>query len=488
MLVITIQGSFSNAKKQIQEANKKGDIIELRLDLLDDLKHLAKLKGFCLLPVIFTLRKCSQGGQFSGNAREQEEKILELLALNPDYVDLEYDCDLSFFKAVQSKFPKLKIICSFHDFEKTPQDLNRILSEMKKKEATIYKLATYARSSLDSLRMLVFVKNQQDVAGMCMGEDGVITRILSPIVKSLLTYTYIDQKSASGQIQVDVLEKIYHFSQLNQQTEIYALIGDPVDKSIGHFVHNRIYEKLNINGVYVKFSLTIDQIREFFSLIKKLPFKGFSVTMPLKEKIGMHLEVIDPLAKKIGAVNTLAWEGRKWKGFNTDAAGALDAIEAQQKVRGKKVVILGAGGAARALAFESIERGGIVLILNRTEEKAKKLAHQLGCAGGSLYNWPIDSFDVLMNTTSVGMKEQFPKSLIPEEMLFSDAVVFDAVMSLKETDLLHLAKRKGCTVVYGYEMFSRQAIKQIELWFKRSFKCEKFLEMIEQIYHREYLV
>jgi len=491
MLTVVIRGSFSEAKSAIHEANRRGEAIEFRLDLFDDLSHVSKLKGLCSLPVIFTLRKKSQGGAFEGNEREREEKLIELLALNPDYVDLEYDCDPTFVQKVRKMFPDVAIICSFHDFEKTPENLGIIFEKISNMRAAIYKMATFANSSLDSLRMLTFIqsqrKNEKNVAGMCMGMNGEITRILAPIVDNLLTYASLssEQETAPGQVSLDILEKIYHTSRLNRQTAIYALIGDPVDKSIGHLAHNHFFEKLKLDAVYVKIAIKSGEVSEFFHLIKQLPFKGFSVTMPLKEEVSAHLDSVAPKAKSMGAINTLVLTEGKWEGFNTDAEGALDAIETKGKVSGKKIVILGAGGAARALAFESMQRGGEVLIINRTKAKAERIAKQLGCEGVSLEEWQMLPFDILMNTTPVGMEAQSSESLITEDSIPSDATVFDAVIKPKETYLLNIAKNKGCQVVYGYEMFARQAIKQFKLWFNQPFEEGNLLQDIDQIYHEE---
>ncbi|WP_420420611.1 shikimate dehydrogenase [Simkania sp.] len=486
MLVIAIQGSFDEAKKAIEEANKKGEAIELRLDLLKDLQHVSKLKSLCKLPVIFTLRKKDQGGKFEGNEQNREAKLLELLALKPDYVDLEFDVDPSFVEKVHQNFPDVAIICSSHDFDKTPADLEQKLKQMTHMRASIYKIATYANSSLDSLRMLSFILQKRregvSLAGMCMGPHGDMTRILAPVVDSLLCYTSLssEAETAPGQVPVDTLEEIYHFSSLNRQTKVYALIGDPVEQSIGHLAHNALFKKLKEDAVYIKILVQAQEVGAFFQAMKKLPFYGFSVTMPLKEKVGEHLDRINPEAKKIGAINTLNLKEESWEGFNTDASGALDAIEEKQKVAGKKVVILGAGGAARALAYETIERRGEVLIVNRTGEKAKKLAKQLGCEGFALDKWTKPSYDILMNTTPVGMTMK-GSSLIPESALLKDAVVFDAIMHLKETPLLILAKNKGCQIVYGNEMFTRQAVKQAEIWLNRPLDPQDLLQTLDQL-------
>lgn len=454
MLVVATTGKLPSVK---------ADAVEFRLDLFQDLSKVSKLRKTCSLPVIFTLRKASQGGKFLGNERERQDKILELLALKPDYVDLEYDCDLDFVREVRAS---ASLICSYHDFEKTPEDLSAILTEMKRLPASIYKIATQAPSSLDALRMLCFVREKrledEPIAGMCMGEHGGVTRILAPVVDSLITYAAHDVETAPGQLSAKVLEDTYHYSHLNRKTAIYSLIGNPVDQSIGHHFHNALFKQLKEDAVYVKIALKPEEIPAFFPLMKQLLFKGFSVTMPLKEKVGAYLDAIDPSARSMGAINTLAYLDGEWKGFNTDAGGALDAIETQGNVAGKKVVILGAGGAARALAYESLQRGATVRIVNRTKEKGDRLAHQLGCQATALEEWTLPDYDILMNTTPAS-----PNVPIPEEKILSGRLIFDAVFNLRGTALLNLAQNKGCTVVDGHEMYVRQAIKQLEIWLNQ---------------------
>ena len=357
MLVISVQGNFEQARQAIRAAQKEGEVIEFRLDLMEkmDLPHLSKLKKESQLPVIFTLRKKSHGGKFEGSEREREEMLLEWMTLKPDYIDLEYDSE--FAGAID---PSIAIISSYHNFEKTPEDLEEILQKMDRFSPKIYKIATMARSSLDALRMLIFVKKHNNVAGMCMGEKGEVTRILAPIVGSPLTYASLGNKTAPGQFDASELSKIYHFHWLNRHTTIYALIGDPVDKSIGHLCHNKVFEALKKNAVYVKLALKPKEIGEFFSLINDLPFLGFSVTMPLKEKVAPYLKAIDSQAKAIGAMNTLLKKEGEWFGMNTDGAGALDALEKREKVAEKTILILGAGGAAKAIAVEAAARGAKV--------------------------------------------------------------------------------------------------------------------------------
>ncbi len=479
MLVVSVQGKFEEAKTSIRAAGKEGEAIEFRLDLMEkiDLSHVSKLKSACKLPIIFTLRKKSHGGEFQGNEREREEKLLELLTLKPDYVDLEYDCEFA-----DKIDPDIAIIASYHNFEKTPENLEEVLKKLNRFPSSIYKIATMANSSLDALRMLAFVKRHQNVAGMCMGEMGAITRILGPIVDAPLTYTILNQKTAPGQVPLSELIDIYHYHQLNRETAIYALIGDPIDKSIGHLCHNQIFRKLKKNAVYVKFPLKPTEIPGFFSLIEHLPFVGFSVTMPLKEKVAPHLSAIDPQAKKIGAINTLIKKGVEWFGMNTDGGGALDALEKKGKVAEKTVLIIGAGGAAKAIAAEASARGGRVIVANRTSEKAQNIARQI--EGAAIPIDQIDScpYDMIINTTAVGMSPKIGEIAIPPELIKEKTIAFDIITYPKETKFLNIAQNKGGDVVYGYEMFAQQAIRQLKSWSVSPINDEEILSLIESFF------
>ena len=474
--MISIQGNFEEAKETIRFASKMSEAIEFRLDLLEknDLSHISKLKTLCKVPVIFTLRKKSHGGDFVGNEREREEKLLELLSLKPDYVDLEYDCDFS-----DKIDPEVKVISSYHNFKETPEDLDGILKEMKGIPAAIYKVATMAQSSLDALKMLLFIKRHNNVAGMCMGQVGAITRILAPIVNSSLTYSFLGRETAPGQISLSELIDIYHYPFLNRLTEIYGLIGDPVDKSIGHFCHNQIFKKLKKNAVYVKIPLKPLEVPEFFTLIRHLSFSGFSVTMPLKEVVGAHLSAIDPQAKKIGAINTLINRGGEWFGMNTDGDGALDALEKKGKVAHKTLLIIGAGGAAKAIATEASNRGARVIIANRTLKKAKIIASQI--KGGVIPIDQIDScpYDIIINTTTVGMSPKIEEMAIPQEMIKENVLGFDVIMHPKETKFLNCVQNKGGKVVFGYEMYAQQALRQLKAFSINGFNEDEILTLIE---------
>lgn len=478
MLTVVVKGTIDQAQETIEKAHNYAEAFEFRLDLMknNDLETLERLLHIARVPVIFTLRRKDQGGAFEGEEAERKNLLLDRLKLRPSYVDLEYD--VSFAHQVPSE---VKIISSCHNFKETPENLSDMLRKVQRLPAHIFKIVCWAHSSIDALRVLVFTKSHQNLAGMCMGDYGALTRILSPVIGSALTYAPLveEEGTASGQVSLSKLVHTYHFFHLTSQTKIYALIGQPVDKSIGHECHNQVFRKLQENAVYVKIPLSPHELPSFFYWIKKLPFEGFSVTMPLKEKLGSFIERVSPQTEKIGALNTLTSLQGEWCGYNTDGEGALDALEKKGAVVGKTLLILGAGGTAKAIAFEGTQRGAHILVANRTYKKAQHVAKQVGGEGYSLEDVKTLKYDVLINTTSLGMAPEIKQTPIDPEWVIPNTTVFDVILSPKETTLIQAAKNKGCDIVYGYEMYAKQAARQLELWLKKDLEYSAILKVVK---------
>ena len=400
----------------MHEANQKADLIELRLDLFSS-RNLKALRGACQKPVIFKLLDFDR----------------EILSLAPDMIDLPFGVE------VDLPVPR---ICSYHDEKNTP-DLPVLYEKMQTCRADYYKIATQANSSLDALRMLDFVRKTQ-VIGLCMGEMGVVTRILAPVFGMPWTYAPIceEQKTASGQLLLDDLENTYRYSSLSEKTALYGLIGDPVSKSVSHKTHNFAFDQLNLDAVYVKMPVKKEELAAFLPLCQEIGFQGLSVTMPLKEQI-----------EEGSAYNTIAFRGKKMHYWNTDGPGALDALEKKISVAGKRVVILGAGGAAIAIVKEAKKRGAEVIVANRTVSRAQKI----GAPVVSLGEFASKGYDILINCT--------PTCPIPTDDLLENRVVMDIITRPKMTPLLEAAEKKGCTLVYGLDMFIQQAVGQYCHWF-----------------------
>ena len=420
MIAVVIKGpTLEDVRKQILASiASKADLVELRLDLMDsfDLKLLN-----VTIPMIF--------------------KIKEPPDVFPEYIDSEYALEVP---------EGTKLILSHHDFKETP-DLEALYTKMKTTPADLYKIAVTPKSATDALKILNFAKEKKDVIAIGMGPFGEITRILAPGI----TYASLEdsQQTAPGQLTIHEMQRKYRCHSINHETRIYGLIGDPVDKSISDETHNCYMESIGLNAVYIKMQVKASELAEFLPLAKDI-FSGLSVTMPLKESILPYLDVIDPEALSIGAVNTLLIREGKFHGYNTDGKGALDAIEKECLVLRKHIVILGAGGAAKAIAFEAIKRGAHVTIINRDTVKAVELAKRLSCRAAIS---PPKAYDIMINCTPA-----FP---ISKEDMLPDALVMDITTKPKDTPFIMAAKSKGCTVIYGYKMFLEQARLQFEHWF-----------------------
>jgi 3-dehydroquinate dehydratase/shikimate dehydrogenase len=481
MICVAIKGpTFAEAHAQIMQAIPHADLIELRLDYFDevDLVALGQLKQKFSIPMIFALKGIIQGGQYKGIESERLKLICRLAELKPEYMDLESHLDIQFLQQLNQNHPSIKFIISFHDFSKTPDDLTAVFDRMQKPIDCIYKIAVRANSGLDVLKFIDWEKKiGTPIIGISMGTFGQISRILQPIVGGYFTYACLDEdlKTAPGQITAGNLLDCYHFRRLNSHSKIFGLIGDPIEQSLSHQSHNYSMRESQINAVYVKMQVKPSQLQDFLQYAKKLPFSGLSVTMPLKESVIPFLDFVDPEVQRIGACNTLVFEDEKIYGFNTDGFGALNAIEKYVLVKEKRIVIIGAGGAAKAIIYEACRRGAHVTVVNRDAKKAELVAAHFGCNGKALDRMEEcyrDGYDIIINCTPIEMP-------IDEQYILPGTLVMDIRTRPKESLFLKHAFNKGCKVVFGYEMFIEQAIGQFNLWFKERINSLAWREKIE---------
>jgi 3-dehydroquinate dehydratase/shikimate dehydrogenase len=455
MLITVIQvKNYSIARQQVKQAASLTDGIELRLDYWPEvnIQAISALRCEYSLPMIFTLRRHDQGGAYVYSENERLETIRRLCQCCPDYFDLEYDISSDFVQEIKTAFPQIKLIGSYHNFKETPSDLTGILNSMQLMNFDYYKIATMAQGTLDALQMLLWITQQKNprLTGLCMGEQGQCTRILAPIVGCVFKYACIESKHATalGQLTLESLRSDYHLHKLNSDSNIYALIGDPIQQSIGHIAHNIAIRFLHKNAVYVKLKVTQAELRQVLTICRQLPFVGFSVTMPLKEMILPFLDEIEEAAYALKVINTIS----KYVGFNTDGLGAINALSALGDVSQQKLVILGAGGAARAIAYAAVQKNASVIILNRTLAKAKKLADELGCAYAPLNQWGSyclgSDYNVIVNT-------------IPEQTLVKK------IKSSPNRIVMNLVYSESACPL-GYAMYVHQALLQIKHWFEPS--------------------
>lgn len=475
-------GVISGPDIDVSKHEPHVDGFELRLDHFShiDLNELKSLILKCKKPVMLTVRRNDQGGSFLGSEEERLKLLESLCKLEPAYIDLEYDVPADYRKRLFEAYPKTAFLSSYHDFTGMPADLEAIYQKVKTPHAHIYKIAVTAQSTLDALKMLTFVQKHSSsdkIIGIAMGEEGKPTRILAPVVGSYLTYAILNHASAPGQLSAQELQETYHFSTLDRQTQIYSLIGDPIEKSMGALIHNAVFHTHKLNAVYIKMRLAKEEVPAFFSLIGSLPFKGFSVTMPLKELVMPHLTQASIDSRVMGACNTIKIDSTEIIGYTTDGVGALNPIERRMIVYGKHVVVVGAGGSAKSVILEAVHRGAYVTVINRTAEKAIEIAKALGGRGGG---WELFSevyergYDVIINCT--------PESdVIDEKWIVPEAIAMDIIYIPKMTPFLKKAAQKKCRLVYGYEMFVSQAIEQERIWFPSAIDFDKAYAMIEEI-------
>lgn len=465
MLISVLYGpTKEDVHNQIRRSLPFAQGFELRLDLLSEqtLNCIDELRKTISIPLIFTFRESSQGG---GRVIEEHKRLQILnsfLSLQPDYCDIEVGTDPMWLKKIAQEYPKIDYICSYHNFQETPQDLEGLFAFMQRPECTYYKIAVHANSTLDMLRLMAFAKTKKNLIWISMGPSGMPSRVLSPITGSHLSYCGLENReNALQQIDLQTLIQIYRFSQMNEQTQIFCLIGDPVDASIGHLYHNHAFAQTKKNAIYVKLRVVHNELEAFFRYARQLSFRGLSVTMPHKSAVLPFLDAIDPYAQTIGAVNTIRCENNILTGYNTDGQGALNAIERHIQVQGKRIALLGAGGAARAILYEAIQRGADVHIFNRTFKKAQELAAHFGAEARPFEELSKEKFDVLINTIPSAKDGAFPYSL---DKIHFPIYVLDTDVKADETAFSQMAKHSNSVLIFWKEMFYEQAALQQKIW------------------------
>jgi 3-dehydroquinate dehydratase/shikimate dehydrogenase len=443
------------------------DLIEFRLDYMSA-PDVAQLVGGKPLPAIFTCRPTRQGGHFHGSEEERVALLQEAVDLGADYVDIELD---SVSKLARKGH--VKLIVSVHDLERTPDDLEAIHGKIASTRPDVVKLVTTARDVTDNLRLFRLLRDATTpTIALAMGERGVISRILAAKYGGFLTFASLSEERASapGQITIEELLRLYRYRSIDAATELFGVAAKPVAHSMSPLIHNTAFAHCGMNRLYLPF--LVDEVSSFLARFRELPVKGYSVTMPHKEKAMESADEVDALTCRIGALNTLVDRDGRLVGTNTDCSAAVAAMERALGGHGpgasplalKRVALVGARGTARAVGVGLVNAAAHVTVFNRTAERARSLARELGCAWAPIEELSSASPDVVINTTPVGMHPRTDESIVPERILRRGMLVFDAVYDPVETRLIRDARAHGCTVVTGLEMFVAQAAEQFRLF------------------------
>jgi len=482
------------------------DLVELRLDrFTDDRDAASKLVTDCPLPCIVTIRPHWEGGEYDGDDM-QRIALIEHIGVTchgqgPAYFDVElaaYDRSANLRHKVmlvvdhhdQPRPTDTVLILSSHDFQTRPGDLLRRVKAMADYQSCrVVKLAWRARSLRDNLEAFEIIRDRtKPTIALCMGEEGLMSRVLAKKFGALLTFAAIDKAkgTAPGQPTIRELKTLYRWDKLSASTRFYGVIGDPVGHSMSPAIHNAGFDAVNHDGVYLP--LRIPPEYEHFKATvasfladKSLDFRGASVTIPHKQNLLRLVEEmkgeIEPLAAQIGAANTLTVrDDGSLYASNSDYAAALDSVcnamgITRQQLAGKRVAVIGAGGAARAVVAGFSHFGAEITVYNRTVDKAEEMA-------ASFQIWDCKTldalgnadFDILINCTPIGMHPHTDATPFDFDIARSASntghapVVFDTIYNPVQTRLLREAKAAGCVTVCGVEMFVRQAAAQFELW------------------------
>jgi 3-dehydroquinate dehydratase / shikimate dehydrogenase len=478
----------SDAAQLIEKAEsivRDNTFIEFRLDYIPrPALALSRIKEFTdfhpHVTVIATCRRTASGGKFQGSIAAQLEILAKAAAAGCQLIDVELQTAIRLKPAQLEKLrTKAAIILSFHDFRAT-QKLDETLKKMASYPADFYKVVSTARSLSDNVTMMKFLEKHRDehpLIGLCMGEQGIISRVLGVRAGSVFTFGALtaDEKTAPGQVTAQELRSTYRIDQVDVATKVYGVAGDPIAHSLSPAIMNAALRRENVNGVFL--GLHARSLKDLLACVREIPIQGLAITMPHKQEIIPHLDNTDPATSKIGACNTVVRSDGKLYGFNTDTSGVVRPLEQRMTLQDARILVLGAGGAARAAVFGLKDRGAQLFIMNRSLPAAQKLARQAKARTIKRADLKRLDFDVIINATPVGMGNTRESPLNADEI--KAQYVFDMVYDPAETKLLRLAKERGVQVIAGSEMFVHQAARQFEIWTGKPAPREDMLRIVQ---------
>jgi 3-dehydroquinate dehydratase/shikimate dehydrogenase len=477
-LCVAIQaGSPAEMIERAGQALRDAKFLELRLDSLPKpAVALPAVREFLAerrdVTAIATCRRKAFGGSFTGSLASELEVLLKAAEAGCVIVDLEVEsaeqakpAQLTAFRQ-QLRAAGAALLVSFHDFTRT-RGLESAADRIAAFEPDFVKVVSTARSLSDNLAVLRLIEDRSlsaHVIGIAMGEEGLISRVLGPRAGAAFTFASFGDGAATapGQVSARTLLDLYRIEQLDQATRIFGVAGNPIAHSLSPLMHNTAFRRESVNAVMLPLKVRV--LDDLLTVARELPLGGVAVTMPLKQELLPHLANMDPLTARIGACNTLrTGADGKLYGFNTDVAGVVRPLEKRLRLRGARILVVGAGGAARAAVFGLVEQGAEVFIVNRTHETAVTLARQAKAKSLKQELLKKNHFDVLINTTPcgmVGVKQALP--IAPGDL--NASLVFDMVYNPLETPLLKLARERGLPTISGLEMFVQQGARQFEIW------------------------
>ena len=465
-------GGASLAAMEAQASHLSGAPLgyELRLDQLQDFTQfasslrqmLSRLHG---LQTIATCRREVAGGAFKGTVEQQTAILADAVCAGCQWVDIEIESIKETGAALLQQFHPGRVIVSYHNYRGTPP-LGRIYRQLARLPVDMVKVATYAehlKHNIQVRRLLKTHRSQRPkLVALGMGPSGIPSRLLGLLWGSAITYASPGNHSfVPGQVPAEIMRSVYRVDRIDRHTQLYGVVGSGASMSLSPAMQNAAFQAKHVNAVYLP--CETNKISDFLAFAREVGLLGFSVTMPYKRAILRALDWADPLATRIRACNTVAVQNGKWMGWNTDAAAVVEVLTKRLRLPGSRILILGAGGAARAAAYALHAEGATVIVAARREDDARRLARAVS---GQAVSWDgADGLEVdaVINATPVGMYPHMDSSPIDLSRL-RVRVVFDMVYYPLATRFITQARGRGLITISGLEMLVAQGARQFEIW------------------------
>jgi 3-dehydroquinate dehydratase/shikimate dehydrogenase len=464
---VVAAGTAREMSAQVRLGLRRSRTLELRLDYM---RTAGEIKVFFFwlqrerprAVLIATCRGKEGGGLFRGGRDAQIEILAQAVRSGCGWCDVEIETAKHFARGELARaLSPAQVMVSHHDFQKTPRNLQGIVARLENAGGDAVKIAAQCHSVSDSVRVCELARRRPDAVAIPMGEIGLAGRVLSLRMGSALAYAAVEQATAPGQLSLEAMADLYRAEKITRRTRVYGVIGDPIGHSLSPLLHNTAFQARHFDAVFVPF--LVRNLHEFLGALAGFGVAGLSVTIPHKERILGFLDGCDPLAARIGAVNTVVVRGGgRLYGYNTDYVGVLRSLEQRMRLAGSRVLLFGAGGAARAAAFALAQAGSIVFICARRPERARALARAAGGQVAARGDLKREFFDAIVNCTPIGMYPRGGSPLTSAEM--NCRMVMDMVYRPRETELLRLARQKEIEIISGLEMFLAQGFAQYEIW------------------------
>jgi len=468
LCAVVAASTASSLYRQLRQALRQTHTIEFRLDWLANDREIERFFGKLRAPqtdvtFIATLRRREAGGRYRGTIAKQLFYLAQAIRAGSRWYDLEIEtvrqCPPELIEALLGEGRELR---SAHFFHSMPQDLRRIARELRRGDPDRIKIAVQCDSLAKAWRLELLAREQRSLVAIPMGDVALPARVLALRARGGFAYAPVENATAPGQTSLQEMRSLYRVDHLDSRTRVYGVIGDPIAHSLSPAMQNAGFQARRMNAVYLPFR--VKELKDFIDSIPEFGIRGFSVTLPHKQSILDYLDGCDRLAAKIGAVNTVVVRGaRGLYGYNTDYVGVLRTLASRMPLSKSRVLIMGTGGAARAVAFALAQAGSAVCVSARRWKQATGLAKAVNGEAIARPRLRHEFFDAIVNATPVGMFPAVGGSPLEAREL-NCRLVFDTIYRPRVTRLLRLAARRGVATVSGVEMFIAQGTAQWEIW------------------------